>query len=186
MFLLNTDGHGKISRANLTSLGGVYPFPERLLRGGTGSPRLIYWSGLPEFDAARRGEREDIGFVSVEELRGGMVLRLNINQRITCVGTSNDRIESIRLLAYRMSVRTHSRLGPATRIVHFGELTVHTLDKPPVEIIVLVPDFSATLKYFSRSGWKDCFRHEVSDQPVVTGEGDFVLNYTSLLKLIRR
>ena len=186
MDLLRTDAGGNMLRADLDRLGGAYPLPARLLRGGTGSPRLVYRSGVPHFDASRRAEREDTAFVSIEELRGGMVLRQNINQRVTCVGALNRQIESVRLLAHRMLIRTHKRFGSPTRLVHFGELSIVTREGGRIEILVLVPVFSVTLQYFRRSGWKERFRHEVSDRPIVTDEGDYVLDYRSLLRFLGR
>lgn len=86
MHPLETESTGNLTPAELARFGGTYTFREKLQLGGTGSSKIIYQEGIPTFDELRRGIQNEVAYANFEWLKNGLILRLNINQRLSCVG----------------------------------------------------------------------------------------------------
>ena len=167
--LLPTDAGGMLKPRSLQAFGGSYSLYVRLWRGGVGSPRMIYRSGIAAFDfLIRRDVAGEVAFLTVEELTEGMLFRLNVNQRIACVGLHKADIDYVDMLAHRVRVRIKHRW----RTVHRGELTLSLRDGSKVTLRVIVREFQAIQRYFAKSGLRDKFKTQVSDRPEEDGGGE--------------
>ena len=165
--VLPTDAGGMLSARSLAAYGGPYSLYIRLWRGGMGSPRMIYRSGIPAFDRAQRGIAGEVAFLTLEELTGGLVFRLNINQRIHCVGIHKRDIDLVQLLAQRVRVRVKYR----THIVHRGELSLHLRDGSTVTLQIIVREFKSINRYLAKSGLQDRLTVKVSEAVEEDGGG---------------
>ena len=160
--LLPTDAGGMLKPRSLQAFGGPYSLYVRLWRGGVGSPRMIYRSGIAAFDnLLRRDVAGEVAFLTMEELTEGILFRLNVNQRIACVGLRKSDIDYVDMLAFRVRVRVRHRW----RTVHRGELTLSLRNGNKVTLQVIVREFRAIQRYFAKSGLRDKFRTQVSEVP---------------------
>ena len=141
------DEAGRPNARDLARLGGAYSFYIRLWRGGVGSPRMIYLSGIPAFDRLRRDVDGELAFVTWEELQEGWLLRLNINQRLACVGIRKADLAFVDLQAVRMLVGR----GQNRRIVHRGTLTLSVRDGQEVQLQLPFRQYASMQRYLSKS-----------------------------------
>ncbi|CAH0999694.1 hypothetical protein LEM8419_00994 [Neolewinella maritima] len=162
IYSLPTDAGGMLKPGALDQLGGPYSLYVRLWRGGTGSPRVIYTGGVRQFDALRRDVGGEVAFLTMEELSRGLVFRLNINQRIACVGILKADVDFVHLLAYRVRVRIKRQI----RIVHRGDLRFDLRDGTMLTMEVIVRKFQAVDHYFRKCGLCDRYSMEVSTADV--------------------
>lgn len=159
---LNTTPSGELSKSEKAFFGGTYGFWAQLRQGGVGSAKLIYESGIPAFDALDRGVENEVAFVTFELLRNGLVLRLNRNQRLRCVGIRLSELKYIDLVGYPIEIH-YQRLGaPASRVVHQGELELTGWNGLRSRFSVITQNFEQVLLYFRRRELADKFRHRVS------------------------
>lgn len=79
---------GRLSKRWLAAYGGEHSLLSSWRMKGTGSGRLVYFSGLPHFDERLRGSEGEVPLATMELLREGLLLRLNVNQRVACAGVA--------------------------------------------------------------------------------------------------
>lgn len=181
MRLLETDSNGTLTPAELAYFGGAYTLREKLQLGGTGSSKIIYQEGIPIFDEFRRGIENEVAYVNLEWLKNGLILRLNINQRLSCVGLTLVEIESINLLAYRVKIRRMHFGILVNKIVHRGELEIVDSSGLKARFLITPPFFEGMLHFFSRQELEGRFRYAVSLMPVEKSKDGWL--YT-LLKIL--
>lgn len=87
---------GQLVQKDEIYFGGRYSFLERLSMNGIGSPKVIYQSGIPYFDALESIENE-LSFVNFELMKNGFLLRLNRNQQLRYIGFQLHEILKIEL-----------------------------------------------------------------------------------------
>ena len=86
MRLIQTNKNGELAAKDIKYFGGQYSFWEKIRKRGIGSTKIIYDSGIGEFDNLKRNITGEIGFVNFELLKNGLILRLNVTQRFSCIG----------------------------------------------------------------------------------------------------
>lgn len=165
MRAVKTSLDGRLLPKEVSYFGGSYSFWEKLAHKGIGSAKVLYEQGIPEFDQIDRGLSNELSFVSFELLKDGLLLRLNQNQRLACVGTRLSDLERIKLEAFRIGIkqRRHGRLE--SRIVHRGELSFHGKWGSAVELSILSSQFESLLAFFERPQFKGKFDYSVSTKP---------------------
>lgn len=166
MHPLETDSTGNLTPAELARFGGTYTFREKLQLGGTGSSKIIYQEGIPTFDELRRGIENEVAYANFEWLKNGLILRLNISQRLGCVGLTLEEIEHINLLAYRIKIRRMRWGVLRSKIVHRGELEIVGTNGLKVRFVITPPFFEGMVRFFSREEIDEKFGHAVSLMPV--------------------
>lgn len=145
--------------------GGTYSLWERLKMGGTGSSKIVYESGIDHFDQLDRGIANELGFVSFEILKNGLILRLNRNQRLRCVGVRLSELEQIRLVAFRIELRYRRFNGYRTKIVHRGELELLEVDGTSSRFSIFTQNFESLLQYFNRKELVSKLHYSISELP---------------------
>ena len=166
MHPLETDSTGNLTPAELARFGGTYTLREKLQLGGTGSSKIIYQEGIPTFDELRRGIENEIAYANFEWLKNGLILRLNINQRLSCVGLTVEEIESINLLAYRVRIRRMRWGVLVSKIVHRGELEILASNGLKAKFVITPPFFEGMVHFFSKEEVVEKLGYAVSLMPV--------------------
>ncbi len=166
MHPLETDSTGNLTPAELARFGGTYTFREKLQLGGTGSSKIIYQEGIPTFDELRRGIENEVAYANFEWLKNGLILRLNTNQRLSCVGLTLEEIERINLLAYRIKIRRMRWGVLVNKIVHRGELEIVGSSGLKARFVITPPFFEGMVRFFSREEIAEKFGYAVSLMPV--------------------
>lgn len=160
MRILEIIENGVLSIEDTEYFGGRFSLWENLKRGGVGSPKIIYQSGIEEFDKIKRNVEGEIGFVNFELMKNGLILRLNINQRMRCVGLRLDEIEAINLVAYRIAV---TGIGKnKSKNIFRGELEL--LDSGnSMKFLVHERDFKGLKNFFQKDELADKFNFMISE-----------------------
>ncbi len=166
MHPLETESTGNLTPAELARFGGTYTFREKLQLGGTGSSKIIYQEGIPTFDELRRGIENEVAYANFEWLKNGLILRLNTNQRLSCVGLTLEEIERINLLAYRIKIRRMRWGVLVNKIVHRGELEIVGSSGLKARFVITPPFFEGMVRFFSREEIAEKFGYAVSLMPV--------------------
>ncbi len=155
---------GVLEEEELEYFGGTFSFRENLRLGGTGSPKVFYNDGIPEFDELNAYVENEVSFVSFEMMKKGLILRLNRTQRMRCVGALWTGIKEVRLTGYRKEVE-YRRLLYKREIVHRGLLEVEELDGSLSRFHVPEQNFSGLQKYFSKAIFRDFFVYSLGTTP---------------------
>jgi hypothetical protein len=165
MHPLETDSTGNLTPTELARFGGTYSFREKLQLGGTSSSKIIYQEGIPTFEELRRGIQNEVAYANFEWLKNGLILRLNISQRLGCVGLTLDEIESINLLAYRIKIRRMRWGVLRSKIVHRGELEIVGTNGLIARFVITPPFFEGMVRFFSKEEIAGKFGYAVSLMP---------------------
>lgn len=163
--IVKTNRSGELIRPEQKAFGGTFPFFEKLKMGGTGSSKMIYHKGIPEFDMLNKGEVGMTSFVSFELLKNGLLLRLNRNQKTKCLGIQLTELQKIELIAYRIEIREERFNVRKTKIIHRGELTIQSKDGVSAEFEILSSNFKSVKKYFNSPQLKAFFTFSISTNP---------------------
>lgn len=145
--------------------GGTYSFWERIKLKGVGSPKIVYHTGIPEFDALNDLVENDSSFVSFELMKNGLILRLNRIQRLRCVGTRLTDIKAIKLTGYKIKLKPTKWHQNATKVVHMGILEILEVDDTRCSFRIFTQNFDDLLKFFKKAPFADKFTFQVSDNP---------------------
>ena len=165
MKTLKTNNSGQLSVKDTIHFGGEYTSWEKVKNGGIGSTKLIYDSGLKEFDKLSRNLPGEIGFVNFELLKNGLVLRLNINQRLCCMGVRLCEINRIDLVGYRIEVKQKQLVGQVVnKIVHRGDMQIVT-QIGTSKFTIVMREFGGIVKYFSKVEFIGVFNFSISIKP---------------------
>ena len=164
MRILTTNVHGELRRKDLIHFGGAYSFWDKLKLGGTGSPKVVYESGLEAFDAQKRHTSGEIGFINFEIMKDGLILRLNMNQRLFSVGFKLSEIEKINFTAFTIDIN-NSLLNPGKeKIVNRGEIEIVTPEHR-IEFAVIVKQFKGITQFFMKKELVQKFKFQKSNNP---------------------
>jgi len=164
MKVIQTNDHGELRYKDLNYYGGQYSLWEKIKKNGTGSPKVVYESGIEAFDKLKRNVSGEIGFASFELLKNGLILRLNLNQRLSCIGIRLDDIQEIKLIAYKVEIN-HGEIGKQkTQIVNRGELKI-VCSLEDLQFSVIVKEFKGTRKFFSKMEFDDKFHFTTGTNP---------------------
>jgi hypothetical protein len=155
---VKTNHSGKLLKKEIAYYGGEYSFFEKIKNGGIGSSKIIYESGINEFDKLHRGVENEVSYVNFELLKNGLIFRLNRNQRVKCLGIRLNDIESISLIAYSIELKEKYR----KRIVHRGELDIIDKERNLKGFRVLTREFKEIVNFFQRKELADKFNYSVS------------------------
>ena len=135
MQIVNLTDAGDAPYEVLLQFGGSYRFFEKLRRGGIGSPKWIYLSGIDAFDNIQQGRGTDTCYVNGEWLRDGILFRLNKVQRLKGLITSFDSIEKITL---------------ENRVINEGtKLSVYFYNGKNLELEIPQNSVKSTLRFFN-------------------------------------
>lgn len=145
--------------------GGSFSFLERIKMGGIGSPKIVYEQGIPEFDALDRGVENEVSFASFELLKNGLILRVNRNQRLACVGLKISDIDRIQVTAYRIEIPSSRWSRNRTRIVHRGVLEIIGKDQSASRFSIFTQNFEPLLKFLQKDQLIDKLDYKISDDP---------------------
>ncbi len=162
---LNLDKNGDLTRQDKACFGGEYIFFEKVKRSGIGSGKVIYKSGIPEFDAIARGVENELGFVNFELLKNGLIIRLNQNQRIKCVGIKITDVRAINLTASRIEIEYKQHVRMVKKIVYRGELEIIDEQDYKTGFEVFARDYEDVRRFFQKIEFEDKFRHSMSLNP---------------------
>ncbi|PHN07472.1 hypothetical protein [Flavilitoribacter nigricans] len=158
--------NGGLPKSQIDLFGGEYSFTEKLRKFGTGSPKLIYESGISEFDQLDRGSASELGFVNLELLKNGLLFWFNQNQRIKCVGIKLTEIQAINLVAFRIELKYRRQYGKTIkRIVYRGELEILDTTRDKIIMNVIVQNFKGILKFFQKEPFDNKFSYSLSLDP---------------------
>lgn len=161
---IETNKNGELRTKDIKYFGGKYSFWENLRTGGIGSTKIIYDSGIEEFDKLKRNITGEIGFVNFELLKNGLILRLNINQRFCCLGMKLSELEAINLIAYRIAIEVERYGIIETKIVHRGDLEIMS-SSGGVKFSVIVREFKSIVNYFKKDEFRGKFNFSISTNP---------------------
>ena len=161
---LSTSPNGELDKQEKAFFGGEYGFWAKLRQGGTGSAKLIYESGIAAFDATDRGVENEVSFVTFELLRNGLVLRLNRNQRLRCVGIRLTELKYIDLVGYPIKIQHQGLSRRETKVVHHGELELTGRNGQRSRFSVITQNFAEVLAYFGRKELAAKFRYRISSE----------------------
>lgn len=164
MRLIQTNINGELTAKDIKYFGGQYSFWDKVRKRGIGSAKIIYDSGIEEFDKLKRNITGEIGFVNFELLKNGLILRLNITQRFSCIGIKLDEIKEINLIAYRIRIEVKRNGVFETKIVHRGILEIITLNEG-LRFSIVVREFESIVNYFKRDEFLAKFYFSVSTNP---------------------
>ncbi len=163
MKLIKLNNNCELSSKDVRFFGGHYSFFEKVKMDGIGSPRIIYDSGIEAFDQIKRDVAGETSFVNFELLKNGLLLRLNVNQRLACIGLRLIDIKEINLFGYRLEIDV--RYSADARVVHYGELEIITTNGN-LKFTILVNAFESILNYFIKKGLTEKFSFlEMSKPP---------------------
>lgn len=152
---------GGLHKREIKYYGGEYSFFEKIKKGGIGSSKIVYESGISEFDKLDRGVENELSYVNFELLQNGLIFRLNRNQRIKCLGIKLNEIKSISLIAYRIEIKKRNR----RKMVHRGDLEIVDIEGNAKQFRVLTREFKETVNFFQRKELADKFNYSVSINP---------------------
>lgn len=155
---------GALEEEELEYFGGAFSFRENLRLKGTGSPKVYYSKGIPEFDELNEFVENEISFVSFELMKNGLILRLNRTQRMRCVGALLTNLKGIRLTGFRKVVE-YRRWLYKREIVHRGLLEIEEGDGTLSQFHVPEQNFNGLQKYFSKPIFQDIFVYRVGTEP---------------------
>lgn len=130
----------------LAYLKGQYSVKERLKKRGVGSSKVVYESGVKPFDGLLRGMDTETAFASFELQKNGLTIRLNINQRLSCIGVESDEITAIKLMGFPVEVR--QGLFAKRKIIYNGKLDIILPDET-IKFTVRELEFKDIVKFFS-------------------------------------
>ncbi len=159
---IKTNNSGELLSSEKAFFGGEYSLWEKLKKKGVGSAKIIYDKGIPEFDKLSRNVEGEISFVSFEILKNGLILRLNRNQRVECVGLKLDELEAINLVGYRIDIIM--RDGSINR-VHRGELEIKVINGDTANFAIIAREFKTLIEFFRREEFADKFNFSISTNP---------------------
>ncbi|MCB0515683.1 MAG: hypothetical protein R2798_03730 [Chitinophagales bacterium] len=161
---IETDKNGELSTKDSNYFGGKFSIWEKVRKKGIGSPKIIYDSGIAEFDKLKRNVEGEISFVNFELLKNGLILRLNLNQRFSCVGIKLDELIEINLVGYRVKIKRKKYGKMETKIVHRGELEFVEINET-AKFVVIVREFESLRKYFEKEELREKLRFSISTNP---------------------
>ena len=145
----------------LAYLKGQYSVRERFKRGGIGSSKVIYESGIAVFDKLLRGLATETAFASFELQKNGLTVRMNINQRLSCIGIESSEIEAIQLTAYPVEVNQRVFLRRKKRTIYHGDLEIRLFTQT-LKFTVRELEFKDILNYFTNADLNEKFQYSVS------------------------
>jgi hypothetical protein len=159
---------GVIEPEDLLWVGGSYSWLDRIRRGGIGSPKVIYVSGIPAFDQLSHQVEGQTTFANFELLREGLLLRGNCTQRIAAVALRYEEIESIHLMGYPVKIRVNTwRLRSETQTIYKGALSLRTTDGQRAVFALRVSEYESVLAFFSNAPeFQASFQSERSTAPL--------------------
>lgn len=160
--ILSLNPANQIHKSDKRYFGGEFSFFERLRLDGIGSTKIIYENGIPYFDELQTIAPNEISFVNFELLRDGLLLRLNRNQRIRCVGVRISDLRQLHLEGFRIAIRSRKYGDNQTKIVQRGIFTLVTKEDNQVQLRVLLHDFDKILNFFDRQGFDNIFSYSTS------------------------
>jgi hypothetical protein len=140
---------GEMDIRDIKYFGGKYSLLERIKKKGIGSPKIIYESGIDEFDRLNRNVAGEIGFVNFELLKNGLILRMNLNRKYGYIGIRLHELTAINLVGYRVAIKQKKFGKTTTTIIHRGELEILELDER-LKFSVLVKDFKGITNFFQK------------------------------------
>lgn len=146
---LKLDNYNQISLEDINYLGGTYSFIEKFHLGGVGSPKLIYKSGVEEFDILIRDVEGEIAFVNFELFKEGLVIYFNVNQRLEIIGLQLHELKSITLFGTGIEIQKPSIGGYRTKMVFKGNLEIKT-KYGSILLFVPVSVFNGLQNYFRK------------------------------------
>jgi hypothetical protein len=158
MKVLETEG-GVLEPEDVDYFGGKYSLWEKIKKGGVGSPKTIYVSGIEAFDQLSHNVPGETGFASFELLKNGLIVRYHINLRYACVGIKLSDIEAIRLVAYWTGM---PKKKWNTTEAHQGELEI-TEGQERLFFKISSSEFNYVLKYFQREELVDKLQYRVRE-----------------------
>ena len=97
MKVVEIEASGSAPWEELRKYGGRYRFFEKLKMGGVGSPKIVYHSGLGEFDELMNDVGSDLCYINFEFLKKGLLGRVNKGQKLIGVMMHFDEIEKIQM-----------------------------------------------------------------------------------------
>lgn len=165
MKVVKLQADGQLLKRDLAYFGGAYTFWEKIRRRGVGSSKVIYERGIPAFDEVDRGLANKLGFVNFELLKNGLILRLNQNQRIACVGIRLSELTRIDLVAFRIELRQKKMGRLQTKIIHRAELSIWQEEEKVGEFSILSSQFTPLLTFFQQEAFAGKFSYSVSTAP---------------------
>lgn len=160
---IKINNSGELLPSEKAFFGGAYSLWEKLKRKGVGSAKIIYDKGITEFDQLGRNIEGEISFVSFEILKNGLILRLNRNQRIECVGLQLNQISAIDLVGYRIDIK--DRYDNVIKTVHRGELEIKELNGDTANFAIIAREFKTLIEFFRREEFADKFNFSISTNP---------------------
>lgn len=162
---VKTNSSGDLSAVKINYFGGTYSFWELLFKKGIGSSRVVYLSGIPTFDALYRNIEGELGLVNFELLKNGLIMRLNINQRIKVVGARLTDIQQINLVAHRVEIMVQKGSQYVPKIIYRAALEIVETTGSTGQFSILARDFKDLKDYFERAEFKDKLHFSISTNP---------------------
>ena len=116
----------------LRRYGGPLSLAEKRKRGGGGSGKLVYVSGVPGFDQYRNSSSEETIFVTMEQLQAGVVVWMQKHLRVAGFVFSLDELDRIELAlqfsdtnapAIALEEAARKRRFPAHLYIHLNDGT---------------------------------------------------------------
>lgn len=165
MRTIETELSGVLEEEELPYFGGTFTLFEKLRMGGTGSPKVIYQSGIPAFEDLVKGAENESTFVSFEVMKNGLIVRANRQQRLHCVGTRLTDLEKIKLEAFKIELRDKHLKRMVYQTTYRGELEILEKDGAVCRFMVSPQNLSGIRAFFQKKQLIGLLDYFISDAP---------------------
>lgn len=172
---LRTKKNGLLTEKDLSYFGGAYSLWEKIKKKGVGSPRIIYQSGIEAFDELYVDTANEIGFVNFELLKNGLILRLNVRQKTSCIGIRLSEIKKIHLIGYPIEVKGNKN-------VYRGELKI-VESESVLNFSVLTRDFKKITGFFEKAELVSRFNYSLRSEVPESDDDDPILKIIDILDI---
>lgn len=164
MKLLKLNHHNNINFLDLEFLGGSFTFIEKIKLRGTGSPKLIYRSGIEAIDKSLTTHSNKINYVNFELFKNGIVIRYKNDTKSIGIGIQINEIERIVLTAFKIKIWRKIRWKKQSDIVYRGELDIFINNKV-LQFSILTKDFESCFNFWNKKHLHEKFEYKVSNTP---------------------
>ena len=151
MQVVEIEASGSAPWEELRKYGGKFRFFEKIKMGGVGSPKIVYHSGLKEFDELMNDVGSDLCYINFEFLKKGLLGRVNKGQKLIGVMMHFDEIEKIKL--------SKNTIEESNELANIGLLKISSYSGEILVCEVTAQGFGGIEKFFSKRFLKDKFEY---------------------------
>ena len=150
MQVIEIEATGNAPWEILRKYGGKFGFFEKIKMGGVGSVKIVYHSGLTEFDELREEPGNDLCYINFEFLKKGLLGRVNKGQKLIGVIMHFDEVEKILL--------SKNTIAESSQLANIGLLKIYSYSGEILVCEVTAQGYGGIEQFFSKRFLKDKFK----------------------------